>query len=80
MWDAETTRILYKLPGHKGSVNGVDFHPKEPVGPSLALALPPWECAHSHFDADAPCPLEHSHTVASASTDKQIFLGELAAR
>ena len=22
---------MYKLPGHQGSVNDVDFHPKEPI-------------------------------------------------
>ena len=29
--DAVTRRIVYKLPGHQGSVNDVDFHPKEPI-------------------------------------------------
>jgi len=29
--DIASRRILYKLPGHAGSVNEVDFHPKEPV-------------------------------------------------
>lgn len=31
VWDTATTRILYKLPGHRGTVNEVDFHPKEPI-------------------------------------------------
>ncbi|KIY73928.1 WD40 repeat-like protein [Cylindrobasidium torrendii FP15055 ss-10] len=31
IWDVETSKILYKLPGHKGTVTAVDFHPKEPV-------------------------------------------------
>lgn len=31
IWDTTTRRILYKLPGHNGSVNDVDFHPKEPI-------------------------------------------------
>ena len=31
VWDAESARILYKLPGHKACVNDVDFHPKEPI-------------------------------------------------
>lgn len=31
VWDAKTSKILYKLPGHRGSVNAVDFHPQEPV-------------------------------------------------
>ena len=28
VWEVETGRILYKLPGHKGTVTGVDFHPR----------------------------------------------------
>lgn len=46
IWDTTTRRILYKLPGHNGSVNDIGFHPKEPI-------------------------------VLSASSDKQIYLGEI---
>lgn len=46
VWDTLTTSHLYYLPGHKGSVNDVIFHPKEPI-------------------------------IASCSSDKTIFLGEL---
>ncbi|ESO00618.1 hypothetical protein HELRODRAFT_185760 [Helobdella robusta] len=31
IWDTTTRRILYKFPGHGGSVNEVDFHPFEPI-------------------------------------------------
>jgi len=31
IWDVESARVLYKLPGHKGTVTAVDFHPKEPI-------------------------------------------------
>ena len=31
VWDVATAEELYYLPGHKGSVNEVDFHPKEPI-------------------------------------------------
>jgi Prp8 binding protein len=31
VWDFETSQVLYHLPGHKGSVNEVAFHPKEPI-------------------------------------------------
>jgi Prp8 binding protein len=47
IWDAATGAAQYALPGHKGSVNEVVFHPAEPI-------------------------------VASASSDKTIYLGELA--
>jgi Prp8 binding protein len=47
IWDTTTRNLLYKLPGHHGSVNEVDFHPTEPI-------------------------------IASGSSDKNIFLGELS--
>lgn len=31
IWEVESRKILYKLPGHKGCVNDVDWHPKEPI-------------------------------------------------
>ncbi|PFH50425.1 hypothetical protein AMATHDRAFT_193270 [Amanita thiersii Skay4041] len=31
IWEAESGKILYKLPGHKGTVTAVDFHPREPI-------------------------------------------------
>ena len=31
VWDFASRNIRYKLPGHKGVVNEVAFHPKEPV-------------------------------------------------
>ena len=31
VWDVESQRLLYKLPGHLGSVNDVDFHSIEPI-------------------------------------------------
>ncbi|KAG0470871.1 hypothetical protein HPP92_017571 [Vanilla planifolia] len=31
IWDTTTRRILYKLPGHNGSVNETAFHPTEPI-------------------------------------------------
>ncbi|KAF8166992.1 WD40-repeat-containing domain protein, partial [Pholiota molesta] len=30
IWDVDSGKILYKLPGHKGTVTSVDFHPKSP--------------------------------------------------
>ena len=31
VWNANSAKMLFKLPGHLGSVNAVDFHPKEPI-------------------------------------------------
>lgn len=31
IWDVESSTILYKLPGHKGTCTAAVFHPKEPV-------------------------------------------------
>lgn len=31
VWDAESGKLVYKLPGHNGSVNESVFHPHEPV-------------------------------------------------
>ncbi|KAI9486792.1 MAG: U5 small nuclear ribonucleoprotein 40 kDa protein [Benjaminiella poitrasii] len=31
IWEVSSRKILYKLPGHKGCVNDVDWHPKEPI-------------------------------------------------
>lgn len=31
VWDVESRKLIYKLPGHLGSVNDVDFHKVEPI-------------------------------------------------
>ncbi|PVV00999.1 hypothetical protein BB560_004601 [Smittium megazygosporum] len=31
IWDLNSTKLIYKLPGHKGTVTQVDFHPVEPI-------------------------------------------------
>lgn len=46
VWDEAAGELVYRLPGHKGSVNAVAFHPFEPI-------------------------------VASASSDKNLYLGEI---
>lgn len=35
VWDTTSRRILYKLPGHAGSINEVAFHPDEPISKSV---------------------------------------------
>ena len=46
VWDALSRRLLYKLPGHAGSVNETALHPREPIGtprrtPSGSFLMPP---------------------------------------
>lgn len=31
VWDVESSEVLYRLPGHKGSVTTAAFHPREPI-------------------------------------------------
>ncbi|KAJ3112540.1 hypothetical protein HK098_008041, partial [Nowakowskiella sp. JEL0407] len=31
VWNVKKAQIAYKLPGHKGCVNEVDWHPREPI-------------------------------------------------
>jgi Prp8 binding protein len=31
IWNTNTGEAVYCLPGHKGSVNDVHFHPSEPI-------------------------------------------------
>jgi len=31
VWGTASGQIMYLLPGHKASVNDVDFHPTEPI-------------------------------------------------
>ncbi|NXD60322.1 SNR40 protein, partial [Corvus moneduloides] len=42
VWDTTSRRILYKLPGHAGSVNELAFHPEEPIS---KCSPPPQEAA-----------------------------------
>jgi len=46
VWDVQRGQSLYRLPGHRGSVNDVQFHPTQPI-------------------------------IASCSSDKTIYLGEI---
>lgn len=32
VWDVESSRILYKLPGHRGTCTAAALHPTEPIG------------------------------------------------
>lgn len=66
IWDARTGKLLYKLPGHKGTVNDVRFSPaNEPIGKYFVWII---SILVPNF-ADDP--------VLSASSDRTLLLGEL---
>ena len=61
MWDTTSRRILYKLPGHAGSVNELAFHPEEPISKSS----PPQVSWGNSFRAGrAADPLENGPQIA----------------
>lgn len=65
VWDVKTGKLLYKLPGHKGTVNDVRFTPNdEPI---------------SEFSIRPPSTVLLCLTgaVVSASSDRNLMLGEL---
>ena len=31
VWEQDSQALKYRLPGHKGAVHEVDFHPLEPI-------------------------------------------------
>lgn len=67
VWDVKSGKLLYKLPGHKGTVNDVRFSPNdEPI---------------SEFISDAAIHLclivTNYATVVSCSSDRNLLLGEL---
>ena len=39
VWNAQTGKIIYKLPGHQGSVNETAFHPIEPIRESCSIVM-----------------------------------------
>jgi Prp8 binding protein len=64
IWDVDSGKILYKLPGHKGTVTSVDFHPKEPIGLCLLIFL-------------AALLLTMPITVLTGSKDGTLLVGEI---
>ena len=117
IWDASSRALMYKLPGHSGSVNEVVFHPKVRGGGGgwglvggcvmggglcdgwLVARAGGWEllpactqqlCQHHAchstrwpaVGASADPPTDprprQEPIVGSASSDKTIYLGELA--
>lgn len=66
VWSSENGKLLYKLPGHKGTVNSAEFSPrKEPICES-SFPICSWQS----------CDLMRC-LVLSASSDRTMLLGEL---
>lgn len=65
VWSSETGRLLYKLPGHKGTVNSAEFAPgEEPIRMFTLLRVWLVWCTDLIL-------------VLSASSDRTMLLGEL---
>ncbi len=63
MWETKSGKLLYKLPGHKGTVNDARFAPgDEPISKCLCTD----DC-----DPVLIC------SVVSGSSDRTLMLGEL---
>ena len=73
VWDTATRRILYKLPGHLGSVNDVDFHLIEPIGGYEYNFRERHATSHVSISTYT---ISFLVSVLSASSDKSIYLGE----
>ena len=64
VWSSETGKLLYKLPGHRGTVNCAEFAPsKEPI--------------RKRPDPKLEVVLELTMLVLTASSDRKMLLGEL---
>jgi WD40 repeat protein len=50
VWEVASRKLLYKLPGHSGSVNEAVFHPKEPIVASAGS-----DARHMLFGQGADC-------------------------
>lgn len=65
VWDAQSTKMLYKLPGHKGTVNDVRFASGEET-----ISKPRYDDLRLGLHAD-------NILVVSGSSDRTLLLGEL---
>lgn len=69
VWSSENGKMLYKLPGHRGTVNSAEFAPgKEPICEFYLTAW--WACW-------VVMPANLVSVVLSASSDRTMLLGEL---
>ena len=87
IWDTTSRRILYKLPGHLGSVNDVDFHKLEPISKFRSINnfmekfLSSWpeqntKILSSRTFLNFGPVFFLFFSVLSAGSDKNIYLGE----
>lgn len=66
VWNSETGKLMYKLPGHKGTVNCAELSPSsDPIG-KFARGMKPVKWIQLT-----------SPTVLSGSSDRKLLLGEL---
>lgn len=65
VWDAQSTKMLYKLPGHKGTVNDVRFASGEET-----ISKPRYDDLRLGLHVD-------NILVVSGSSDRTLLLGEL---
>ena len=81
MWDVDSQKLVYKLPGHLGSVNDVDFHRckfkttllDETEGGWGGMKFTPFDIIR------LSCNLSFSSVepiILSVGSDKNIYLGE----
>ena len=66
VWETRTGKLLHKLPGHKGAVNDVRFHP---LGEPISMCFP---LRDGVKDSLLICGI-----VVSASSDRNLIVGEL---
>jgi Prp8 binding protein len=64
VWNSETGKLLYKLPGHKGTVNCAELSPgTDPISKAS--------------DSIPKCKIANIYPVLTGSSDRTLLLGEL---
>ncbi|TLD38550.1 Glycogen phosphorylase [Venturia nashicola] len=87
VWDIATGKLLNKLPGHKGAVNDVRFHPGgEPINPKRHAGVGASTCLRCTINVAMPPGFVLKRwqftnrfvpTVVSGSSDRMVLVGEL---
>lgn len=63
VWEARTGKLLHKLPGHRGAVNDVRFHPRDEPLRKCSLSLSPSYRATCQYVCESSC---QSHRAVRA--------------